>query len=234
MKNCYDGTECPLMVESNHRIANHLAMLGSYVSLRRQEFSRLTSGQDGPDVLLLLDAIGAQVAAVSAMHRMLTTSESVTSGDLGAHLGRICEALRQGPVGGTTIHYVKSSGCILPVSHILPVSQIVSEVITNALKYGQKAEGAGTIRVACTRGGDNRILISIEDDGHGILPDKAKVTKPNGIGFAMVAALVRQVNGTIDYKTCSTGLAFRLSLPSAGHAQAALPISPQQYHYASP
>jgi two-component sensor histidine kinase len=234
MKNCFDGTECPLMIESNHRIANHLAMLAGYVSLRRQEFSRLPGGQDGPDVLLLLDAIGAQVAAVSAMHRMLTTSESITSGDLGAHLGRICEALRQGPVGGTTIHYAKGAGCILPVSHILPVSQIVSEVITNALKYGQKVEGAGTIRVACTCGRDNRITISIKDDGDGILPDKAKVTKPNGIGFAMVAALVRQVNGTIEYKTSSTGLKFSLSLPSAVHAHAAQPISPRQYHHVSP
>lgn len=232
MKNCFDGTECPLMIESNHRIANHLAMLGSYVSLRRQEFSRLPGGADGPDVLLMLDAIGAQVAAVSAMHRMLTTSESVTSGDLGAHLGRICDALRHGPVCGATIQYAKGAGCILPVSHILPVSQIVSEVITNALKYGQKAEGAGTIRVACTRGGDNRILISIEDDGDGILPDKAKVTKPNGIGFAMVAALVRQVNGTIEYKTSSAGLAFRLSLASAGQAQPAQTVSQRAYHHA--
>jgi two-component sensor histidine kinase len=233
MKNCYDGTECPLMVESNHRIANHLAMLASYVSLRRQEVSRLPEAQDGPDVLLMLDAIGAQVAAVSAMHRMLTSSESISSGDLGAHLGRICEALRQGPVGGTTIHYAKSVGCILPVCHILPVSQIVSEVITNALKYGQKAGGAGCIRVTCTRGGDNRITISIEDDGQGILPDKAKVTKPNGIGFAMVAALVRQVNGTIEYKTSRAGLKFSLSLPSAGQAQPAQHVNSRHYGYAS-
>lgn len=233
MKTCFDGTECPLMIESNHRIANHLAMLASYVSLRRQEFSRLPQGQDGLDVLLMLDAIAAQVTAVSAMHRMLTTSEDIATGDLGAHLGRLCDALRQGPMGRTRLDYAKGAGCILPICQILPVSQIVSEVITNALKYAQKAEGAGTIRVSCACGSDKRILVSIEDDGEGLMPDKAKVTKPNGIGFAMVAALVRQVNGTIEYQTAGTGLAFRLSLAAAGQVPAAQRVWPRHSGHAA-
>ena len=58
MKTCIDGYECPLAIESNHRIANHLAMLASYVSMQRLEFSR-PAAMDGTEVLRLLDGIGA-------------------------------------------------------------------------------------------------------------------------------------------------------------------------------
>jgi two-component sensor histidine kinase len=228
MTHCINGTDCHSMVESNHRIANHLALLASYVSLRRLEFAKLAETPEGHEVLRLLDGVGAQVGAVAALHRMLTTSDAASSGDIGAHLGRICDAFRTGPVCGSTIEYARSAGCILPASHILPVSQIVSEVVTNALKYGHKPGCSGSIRVGCLRGVDNRILISVDDDGNGRWPGLA-ATKPNGIGFAMVAALVRQVNGTLEYRPSDRGLSFRLSLAAAVPVHVAPPAFLRQY-----
>lgn len=214
MKTCSDGTGCPLVAESNHRIANHMAMLASYVSMRRREFSRLPDEYEDCDVLRLFDGIGAQVIAVSELHQMLTTTDRFNSGDISAQLGRICDAFRKGPACGTSIVYSGGADCILPESHILPVSQIVSEVITNALKYGHKAGCAGSIHVGCLRESDNRIIISVSDDGDGISPDTTGM-KRNGIGFEMVAALVHQVNGTTEYRSSDSGLSFSLSLPSA-------------------
>lgn len=233
MKDCVNGIDCHLMVESNHRIANHLALLASYVSLRRLEFAKLVETPEGHEVLRLLDGIGAQVGAVAALHRMLTTQDGRASGDIGAHLGQICEAFRTGPVGGSTIEYARSAGCILPASHLLPVSQIVSEVVTNALKYGHKPGCAGPIRVGCLREPDNRITISVEDDGNGLWPSPV-TAKPSGIGFAMVAALVRQVNGTLEYRPSERGLTFRLSLTAAVPVHVAPPAFLRQYAHVSP
>lgn len=220
MQTCNNGIECPLAIESNHRIANHMALLASYVALRRREYSKMPDTNVDTIVLRLLDGIGAQVAAVSELHRMLTTCDSLSSGDIGAHLGRICEAFRKGPALGMALEYSGGAGCNLPVNHILPVSQIISEVVTNALKYGHKAGCAGSIRVGCLRGSDDRITISVDDDGDGIGAGKTLATKSTGIGSAIVAALVRQVGGTIEYRFSDSGLSFGLSLPSAVHAEA--------------
>lgn len=214
---CNDGATCQLALESNHRIANHAAMLGSYVALRRREFTNLSDLQEGPDILRLLDGIAAQVAAMSELHRMLTNNTSIHSGDINAQLGRLCDAFQKGPASGTTIEYSGESGCILPMDQILPVSQIVSEVVTNALKYGHKAGSEGAIRVRCQNESPNRIRISIEDDGDGVSPGVPPVKKPKGIGSALVANLVRQVDGQMDYLSSNSGLLVSLSLPSAEH-----------------
>ncbi len=222
MNACSRVSECQIAVESDHRIANHMAMLASYIRLRRGEFLKQPEGQDSHEILRLVDGIFAQVAAVSELHRMLTARASSPSSDIGAQLARICAAFRNGPACETVIDYSGEPDCILPVNHILPVSQIVSEVMTNALKYGHKAGCAGSIRIGCHRADGNHIIISVDDDGDGMLPDSSGGTKPQGIGVAMVAGLVRQINGTIEYKSSDRGLSFSLSLCAAERAMPAL------------
>lgn len=213
MDNCTIGTECKIAVECDHRIANHMTMLAGYIRLKRADLSHLLEQPDTAGVLRLFDAIGAQVAAVSELHRMLSASSLSSSGDIGEQLDRMCAAFRNGPASGSVIDYTGGPGCILPVRHILPVLQIVSEVMTNALKYGHKTGQAGRVRVGCKRNRRGRITISVDDDGDGLPASRAGVTKPQGIGVTLVAALARQVDGTISYRSSHAGLSFTLSLP---------------------
>ena len=213
MDNCTIGTECKIAVECDHRIANHMTMLAGYIRLKRADLSHLLEQPDTAGVLRLFDAIGAQVAAVSELHRMLSASSLSSSGDIGEQLDRMCAAFRNGPASGSVIDYTGGPGCILPVRHILPVLQIVSEVMTNALKYGHKTGQAGRVRVGCKRNRRGRITISVDDDGDGLPASRAGVTKPQGIGVTLVAALARQVDGTISYRASHAGLSFILSLP---------------------
>ena len=215
MDTCTIGTECKIAVESDHRIANHMTMLASYSRLKRVELSQLLEQHDTAGVLRLFDAIGAQVAAVSDLHRMLSASSLSSSGDIGAQLDRMCAAFRNGPAADSVIDYSGGPDCILPVRQILPVLQIISEVITNALKYGHKTGQAGRVRVGCQRGSRGRITISVDDDGDGLPPVRAGATKAQGIGVTLVAALARQVDGTISYRSSHAGLSFTLSLPVA-------------------
>lgn len=215
MRACNREAECPIVIEGDHRIANHMTMLASYVRLRRGEYSNAPEAQGSGEILRMFDRISAQVAAVAQLHRMLTASASVSSGDIGAQLGRLCDEFRKGPACDTVIEYSGDPGCFLHVSQILPVSQIVSEAVTNALKYGHKEGCAGSIRVFCLRESDGAISISVNDDGDGILSDQSTATKVNGIGSAMVAALARQVKGTIEYRSSPAGLSFNLRLSPA-------------------
>ncbi|ULB11799.1 sensor histidine kinase [Cereibacter azotoformans] len=199
--------------EADHRIANHLAMLAGYVRLKMSEVSTGAEAPDRACVLRLVEGIGAQMAAVADLHRMLSTGACLSSSNIGVQIGRICAAFREGPACGATISYSSGPGCLLPLRQILPVLQIVSEVMTNALKHGHKADMATAIRVSCRKDSRDRIVIAIRDAGEGIAP-QAGAGPPSGIGRRLVENLARQVGGTIRYRSSATGLDFRLSLPA--------------------
>ncbi len=222
MHACNRAAECQMAVESDHRIANHMAMLAGYIRLRRGEFAKVLVAQDRREVLRMFDGIGAQVAAVAELHRMLTVSASSTSGDISSQLERICAAFRKGPACDTLIEYHGEPGCVLPMRHILPVSQIVAEVMTNALKYGHKSGFVGSIRIGCRREVDGQIVISVDDDGSGLQPDTSTDTKPEGIGGSMVATLASRVNGVISHDRSDRGLSVKLCLPSMWPAASAV------------
>lgn len=207
-----------LTAESDHRIANHLTMLASYIRLKTGELRDLADPPDRAGTLMALEGIRAQIAAVSELHRLLSTTDPRIPGDIGAQLGRICEAFRAGPASGVPISFAADPGCILPFRQILPVSQIVSEVMTNALKHGHKAGHPGGIRASCRRDGALGIVIRVEDDGQGLGPPSPGGAVPPGLGARLVEALARQVGGTIRYRSCDTGLSFSLRLRLADRA----------------
>lgn len=222
MKTCKDVLRCEAVVESNHRIANHMAIVSSYISLRcREVLKQRPARSELLNLVGILDGITAQIAAVAELHRLLTNDGSTASGDIGEQLGRICDAFRNGPAQGTTIEYAAGVGCILPLRHILPVSQIVSEVMTNALKHGRSPGRDGCIRVSCRRGIGGRVTITIDDNGGGMKPEKAMDARPSGIGHTLIASLVRQINGTLECRSTEAGVSIDLSILSTGTTKTA-------------
>lgn len=195
--------------ESDHRIANHLAMLASYVRMKGAALARGTP--DPVDVALLIQAIEAQINAISALHRLLSTEGTLATADLAAQLNRICSALRwSGVTGETRIEEALAPGCDLPLAQVLPVAQIVTEVVTNALKYGRPADAPARLRVCCRRDTLGAIQIEVRDNGPGLIG-----TPRGGLGFRLIAALVTQIGATLDYRSTPQGLTVRLTLAGA-------------------
>jgi signal transduction histidine kinase len=104
----------------------------------------------------------------------------------------------------------------------LLIAQALSNLIDNALKYGQKN---GTISIAVVRRVDGSIEITIADDGLGISDDeKPKVTErfyrgdtsrgtPGvGLGLSLVAAVARLHGGSLVLSDNNPGLRATLIL----------------------
>ncbi len=127
---------CSTSAEADHRIANHFAMLASHVRLKTAALVRRPTEPSRSEMLLLLESIGVHIDAVASLHRILATEGLQSSADLGQHLRNICSAFRSGPSSGFVLAEDFEPGCALPLDQLLPVTQIFSEVITNAIKYG--------------------------------------------------------------------------------------------------
>jgi len=72
---------------------------------------------------------------------------------------------------------------------------IVTELLTNSMKYAFPAKDGGTISVS-TSARDGSVTMIIRDDGRGI-PDPMTLENSTGFGLILVRTLVSQLKGTV-------------------------------------
>jgi hypothetical protein len=130
---------------------------------------------------------------------------------------------------GVTLTF-KSSGALALAGDTLLIAQAMSNLIDNALKYGQKD---GSIAITATRRADNAIAIGVSDDGPGISEaekhrvterfyrgDASRGTPGVGLGLSLVAAVAKLHGGSLELSDNHPGLlATLILLPGQGQAR---------------
>lgn len=105
-------------------------------------------------------------------------------------------------------------GCRVTAEQILPVTQIVTEVITNALKHAA-GDGRGGLLMARLRKGEaGSAAIEIIDHGPGF-PSAFNPATDGGLGLRVVRALTVQLEATASFSSTANGVRFRLTIPLA-------------------
>lgn len=105
------------------------------------------------------------------------------------------------------------------------LSQAVTNLIDNALKYGRPDTGTPKLAVSLDAG-RKEVRIMVEDNGPGIPPDKHERVKErfarldesrskpgNGLGLSLVDAIARIHGGTLRFEDAKPGLKAILVLP---------------------
>ncbi|MDP1738306.1 MAG: sensor histidine kinase [Caulobacter sp.] len=205
---------CSLQVEADHRIANHLALLAGYVRLQAAHLAKQSAEPTRESVRLLIATIDAQITTVARLHRSLATHGRPVSTDLGEHLHEVCAPFVAGLSGGTRLVEDFKAGCVVRPEHVQPLTQIVAEVVTNAIKHAQTAGGPGDITVSCVRDMAGDLLVEVTDTGPG-LPATFDPAIDGGLGFRLLRALGKQVGATITFDSSRQGTHFQLALPAA-------------------
>jgi two-component sensor histidine kinase len=91
------------------------------------------------------------------------------------------------------------------------VGVIVNELITNALKYAFPGGKGGTIRVRLAKP-DDRVVLTVEDDGVGYDDDTAP--KGTGLGTLIIGAMARTLQGSVERQPSETGSRAVLTFPA--------------------
>lgn len=198
-----------LLAEADHRIANHLALLTAYVRLKAADLARQTAEPSRASMGLVLQGIGAQVGAVSRLHRALAADGAGACADVSELLHEICASFTGGLSGEIDIAEDFAPGCEVRPDQALALGRIISEVITNAIKYGHDGE---TILVRSRRDMAGAVLIEVDDDGPG-LPETFDPMTDGGIGFRLLRALGERLGAKIVFLSTDAGVRFSLKLP---------------------
>jgi two-component sensor histidine kinase/ActR/RegA family two-component response regulator len=186
-----------LLREVRHRVANGLQIVSSVLL---QNAGRTKSAE----TRATLTAAHNRVMSVAALERQLSTSEDGDqSVDLQTYFNCLCDSMAAAMIGEKqkVALVVRASGSVSSrVSASLGL--IVTELVTNALKYAFPDDRAGQIEIAYQARGPNWTLI-VKDDGVGMPADPALVR--TGLGTNIIKALAKQLRATVNVVPAVSG-----------------------------
>ncbi len=199
----------------NHRISNNLALLASTVSMRAASFSRRKGPLGGREVAAALHEITARIAVVGHMHRLIATRPGADHAEFGPHLRELCRLFISALAepGQWDMVDAGTSECLVGADEFLPLSLIVTEVVTNALKYAHPAGVPGLLTIGCRCEPGGAVVVEVADDGVGF-PEGFEFAAGGGIGSRTIHVLAQQIDAEIGFDSRPTGLRFELRLPA--------------------
>ena len=161
--------------EIHHRVKNSLHLVNTLLQLQ----ANLSADEA---VKIQLQTAASRVLTIASVHeRLYQTAETqgvLASEYLGALLSDLGSALAERKI------VLDTDAFILPPQRMAPLGLVISELITNALKYGK-----GTIGVSVQDAGDHAV-ITVRDEGEGF-PES--YPEPSGTGLGM--RLVKSYSG---------------------------------------
>ena len=187
-----------LLGEVNHRVANSLAMVAALVGLQSNAIANEEARQ-------ALSETQARIQAIAGVHRHLYVTDDVRSVKIGDYLNSLAAELE------TTMQAAGTAGRIrvevenisIPTEKAASVGVVVTELVTNALKYAYPDGEAGEVRILVSRRADAGIDLSVEDDGIGW--DGTGTPQGTGLGSRIVKAMAHGLGASVAYARSGRG-----------------------------
>lgn len=200
---------CALRAETDHRVANHLMMLSSFVRLKGRQCA--DEGVVDHDAFgVFTRSVDAQIHAIARLHRHLMVNTTDRSSDLAGLLHEVLACFLIGPETCDVVEALDPD-CTVRIDQLLPISQIVNEAVTNALKYGIRGSQRAILTVRCKTLASGELVVEVSDTGPG-LGQRSGSAGSGGFGLGLMRDLARQLGGTLALLSGSSGLTVRLTL----------------------
>lgn len=195
-----------LLGEVNHRVANSLAMVAALVGLQANAIKNEEAKQ-------ALSETQMRIQAIAGVHRHLYSTDDVRSVQIADYLhGLLAELETTIQAGGSQSRIVVNADPIaIPTQKAASVGVIVTELVTNAIKYAYTPGAQGEIRVVVTEG-DGIATLRVEDDGVGY--DGSGPAQGTGLGSRIVKAMTHGLSGTVTYAAGLNGTTATVAFPT--------------------
>jgi PAS domain S-box-containing protein len=193
-----------LLVEVNHRAKNSLAIAASLLAIQGRR-------QPDPAVRALFEEAQERLNAMARVHDLLSKSEKAQRVDVSMYVADLCEALR--PITDNDdrvgLNAEIDQGILVDADTAVPLGIVLTELITNAVKYAFPAPRSGTILVQARRSQPGSVELVVRDDGIGL-----SSLREGSLGYGLVRSLIQQIRGEIDIRN-DAGLVVTISFPEA-------------------
>jgi two-component sensor histidine kinase len=198
-----------LMMEIHHRVKNNLQIVASLLNLQA---SRIRV----PEARAEFQAARDRVRALATLHRHLYSEGEIHTINMPSFLNELCgqlfQAMGEEP-GGRIKLVIEADEIRLSTDQAVPLALIVTEAVTNAIKYGFPCGQAGAITITLAQH-DDALDMSIGDDGVGIPPGRmeTEMGTRDGLGLQLIRGFSRQLGATLAV-TEHPGTQYRIHMP---------------------
>ncbi len=210
-----------LIKEIHHRVKNNLQIIASLLNLQANRIR-------GAEAKAEFGAARDRVRALATLHRHLYAEGGLHTIAMRPFLLELCGQLFQamGEREGARIRLdVKAPDLDMSSDQAVPLALIVTEAVSNAVKYAFPAGRSGHVSVRLERGPNETIDLLIEDDGVGIPAGRAETETGirDGLGIQLIRGFARQLGATLTV-TEEQGTRYHLLLAlRTPHDEDALP-----------
>lgn len=184
------------IAEINHRIKNNLQSVASLLALQIRD-------SENEEVKKALQTAKRRVQAIAILHDGLSQSKNEMI-DFDCALPKLLKTnvdIMQKGDQRISLSYEGSFGLLVPHDAI-PLTLILSELVTNAIEHGFEKEKEGNIKIIAQRRKE-RLSIRILDDGEGL---KGMPEKRQSLGMYIVETFVKvDFQGSIFWRLISEG-----------------------------
>jgi two-component sensor histidine kinase len=192
-----------LIKEVYHRVKNNLAMVAGLISLQRDE----TTPENLDEAF---EKLGQRLGAISLIHERLYRSADLSNIGFADYVTELCNTLIYSlSANPAAISFeLDASEVRFSADTLIPLGLIITELVTNSLKYAFKERARGSIRVSL-RDSQGGYLLEVKDDGKPP-GDKARILEGSSLGTRLVAGLVLQIGGELQVELeGGTGIQIR-------------------------
>jgi chemotaxis protein methyltransferase CheR len=188
-----------LLQEMQHRVANSLQIIASILLLKARAVTSLETRQH------LQDA-HQRVMSVAAVQSHLHSSGGIDQIEVSSYLSKLCSSLGSSMIGETQpieIRVMAEDGKIAS-DKAVSIGLIVTELVLNAIKYAFPTHRADALVLVTYEINASDWKLVVSDNGGGkIIRDPAMAK--GGLGTAIVEALVKQLDGTMEFASGASG-----------------------------
>ncbi|WP_333829302.1 sensor histidine kinase [Pararhodobacter sp.] len=205
-----------LLKEIHHRVKNNLQLIASILNLQMRQVR-------DPSARRVLQSVQDRVIGLATIHRSLYQSERLSelrADQLMDEITRQLLALGAAPGSGISVH-TRFEPLMLAPDRLVPLSLLLSEGVTNALKYIGSPEdgGAPWLEITLTLN-DDEVTLNVTNSlsAAAVEPDPdAPDFDSTRLGADLIEAFAMQLEGVLEQGEIDTakGPAWQLSLSFA-------------------
>ncbi|MEL7485844.1 MAG: histidine kinase dimerization/phosphoacceptor domain -containing protein [Pseudomonadota bacterium] len=189
-------------LDMQHRVRNNLQILLSLLSPQLREMSGAEA--------VAVKGIKSRIVAMGALYSALYSedaSDIEAEVDAREMLHGVIDSVVETYGANDRVGAVEIDNIHIDKATASPLGLLVAELVSNVFKHT-----ASSFSLSLKSGSDNKNVLTIADQGAGFSPD---VDPKRGGGLAIVEALARQIEGTLEHsRIAASGNQWTLEFPN--------------------
>ncbi|MFT3934125.1 MAG: histidine kinase dimerization/phosphoacceptor domain -containing protein [Chitinophagaceae bacterium] len=177
-----------LVKEIHHRVKNNfhivMGLLGTQSGYLKNE-----------EAIAAITESRQRVHAMSLIHQKLYQSENLSAIGMPAYIHELVDYLKYSfDTRQKIIFTIHAAPIELDITHSVPIGLILNEAITNAIKYAFPGGREGTIVISLQPAGEDRLLLTVSDNGIGF-PADIDYRNSFSMGMNLMRGLTKEISG---------------------------------------